>query len=459
MKINRSPWIHQLDRERKPQKLSSDITTDVVIVGAGIAGISTAFFILKYTDKKVVVVDKGKLAHGATGHNAGQIASYFERPFHEIVEEFGLKMACEGQTAVEDAWELLDEAYTEAKLSVPLSRFIGHAGFSSFDQVMRHLKDNYERKRGGIKTEQFRISDSAPFLNSIPEQYSDLYETVPHNEVLKCLETDRMEYIAALSYQKGCLNSALFCQELVNFLLSRYPDRFSLYEHTPVIKVVLHKNKALLDAFKNTLTCSRVVLCTNGFENLTIINESGLDIDTKFHHYVRGMVGFMSGYVEKMNKSPIAISYFPPENKAASDPYLEDPYFYLTRRAYDYEGTSGYNLISIGGPEFPLESRHEYTTEFDYPDDIQEDIDSFVKSTYDTEPNKKIDYQFTWHGLMGYTPSGVRVVGSEPKNPTLLYNLGCNGVGILPSIHGARRISRIIAGEKLPPSIFDPRSS
>ena len=63
---------------------------------------------------------------------------------------------------------------------------------------------------------------------------------------------------------------------------------------------------------------------------------------------------------------------------------------------------------------------------------------------------------FAWHGLMGYTRTGVRCIGTEPRNPALLYNLGCNGVGILPSIHGAKRIAQILAGKKLPASIFDP---
>ena len=58
---------------------------------------------------------------------------------------------------------------------------------------------------------------------------------------------------------------------------------------------------------------------------------------------------------------------------------------------------------------------------------------------------------------MGYTPNRIRLIGSEPKNHALLYNLGCNGIGIIPSVYGGRRISRIIAGEKLKPSIFDPR--
>jgi hypothetical protein len=57
---------------------------------------------------------------------------------------------------------------------------------------------------------------------------------------------------------------------------------------------------------------------------------------------------------------------------------------------------------------------------------------------------------------MGYTPNGIRCVGAEPCNPVLLYNLGCNGVGILPSVYGSYRIAEIIQGKELAPSIFDP---
>ena len=42
MRTNRSPWLHQLDRDRKHHKLSADIKTDVAIYVA--TGIATAFF-------------------------------------------------------------------------------------------------------------------------------------------------------------------------------------------------------------------------------------------------------------------------------------------------------------------------------------------------------------------------------------------------------------------------------
>jgi glycine/D-amino acid oxidase-like deaminating enzyme len=44
--------------------------------------------LLMHTDLQVTIIESQRLAHGATGHNAGQAAAYFEKPFDEIVQEY-----------------------------------------------------------------------------------------------------------------------------------------------------------------------------------------------------------------------------------------------------------------------------------------------------------------------------------------------------------------------------------
>ncbi len=453
MTTNSSPWIHQLDKEREIRKLGKDIETDVAIVGAGIAGISTAFFILKNTNKKVVIVDAYKLAHGATGHNAGQITSYFEKPFSDIVKEFGLKMASDGQRFLEEeAWMYLNEMYSDAGLSIPLSRFVGHAGLSRKEQVFTHLEENYLRKEGNLKPEEFLISEEVDFIAEIPGKYEALYSVVPHQEILTRLETFDPQYIAVMSSQKGAMNSALFCQEVARYLFAKYEKRIHLYEHTPIIKVVLKEGSVLLDAETHTIEAEQVVLCTNGFENIEIFAPTGLSIDTRFHHNIGGVVGFMSGFLEEFKDPPTALSYYRGvELDVAS--ILSDPYFYVTRRQYEYEKNRTHNLVCVGGPDFQLEHRNNYAMDFDYPENAQDQIDDFIRQTYDKP--KDLEYAFMWHGLMGYTANMIRMVGCDPEHKRLLYNLGCNGVGILPSIYGGERISKILKGEKLEKSIFD----
>ena len=454
---NNSPWLHQLNKDREAKALDKDLETDVAIVGGGIAGISTSFFILRNTDKKVVLLEGGRLAHGATGHNAGQITSYFSRSLTDLSKEFSEDMVIDAQKNIEEhAWQLIDEMYTEAGLDIPISRFVGHLGLYSKEHLIILLEDNIIRERHGLLPKEISVAREADFLPSVDKKFYGFYKVVKQEELLKKLETDNKQFTICLSEHKGCMNSALFTEKVAEYLLNKYPDRFSVYEHTHIGKIALHENNAVLDAEKHTVTTGKVVLATNGFDNITILNKSGLDIDTRFHHSLNAIVGYMSGYLEVPMKPPTAISYL--YENLSGDETSGDPYIYLTRRAYEHnEGK--HNLISIGGPEISLDDRREYEKDHEYPEWAKDELNKFVRSVYATKEEKDVDYLFTWHGLMGYTSNKVRLVGPEPKNPVLLYNLGCNGVGILPSIFGGEKISKFVNGEEMPPSIFDPRRS
>jgi glycine/D-amino acid oxidase-like deaminating enzyme len=452
---NKSPWVHQLNKERKIIELTSDVNTDIAIVGAGIAGIATAFFLLKHTNKNIVILEKNKVAHGATGHNAGQVVSYFERALYDIAKEFGDQQTFEAQSAIDSAWDLLSSIYTDAKLSVPLSRFVGHDGYSTLDQLLEALKDLEFRKNNKLPVLDAYIAENSPFLSSIPESYKTFFTIVPHKEILTRLETEDKKFSAVISYQKGTLNSALFCEEVLEYLLRNYKERCVLYEHVSVNRVVLHDNLALLDTGFHMVSCRRIILCTNGFENMNIIDGSGLSLDIRFHKDVTGIVARMSGYLEGYNKPPTAISYSVDEKVGFDN--MSDPYYYLTRRMYEFEKGTHHNLVCVGGPQHSIADREEYIYEYEYPEEVQKELDDFIKKTYDTDPNHKIDYKFTWHGLMGYTSNQIRRIGAEIKNPVLMYNLGCNGIGILPSIFGGKRIADMIAGKEVVPMIFDPK--
>lgn len=408
---NISPWIAQLNRTRPTDKLTDDLTTDIAIIGGGIAGVAAAYFVLRNTTKKVVLVEAYKVAHGATGHNAGQIVSYFERPLAELVAEFGLKLTGRGQAAIESAWMLLEEIMSEAHLQTPVSQFTGYAGFSTPEQVLHRLEDNDLRRQMGLQPKPIMVAQEAALSGLIPEDYKDLYIEVRQRDILALLESNDPTYIAAMSSRKGCMNSAMFCEELISYLLARYKDRFILAEETPVSRLVLKKDSAVLETEHNTVTADRAILCTNGFENIHIVNELGLDIDGRYHEAVEGVIGYMAGYLTNLDKNPTAIAYFSPEHLNR-----QDPYYYLTRRPFEDEGQQNHNLVCVGGPEGLLEDKAEYSRDHLYPAKAQEQIDTFLKQAYATAPQQEINYQFQWHGLMGYTKNGVRMIGPEPCN-------------------------------------------
>lgn len=450
----RSPWLEQLRRTRPAAVLDPEFRADCAIIGGGIAGVTSAFFILTHTDKSVALIEGNKVAHGATGHNAGQIVSYFERPFADIVGEFGLMLAAAAQQAINSAWLLLEEIGQEIGLHTPIQQFTGYAGIPNRGVLLHHLENLYLLNQAGITHEKIYIaSELLPEL-SLPSRYRGHYEVAGHAQILELLETKNTSFIGAIAERKGVTNSALLCEEIIGYLLAHYPQRFRLAEHTPVRQIVLEPGAARLRSGTIDMQVKEVVLCTNGFEQLHIVESAGDAIDVRFHHLVRGTVGYMAAYLEPLGRPAKAISFLP--EKELSGMAALEPYFYLTRRPFEGARGEAQNLISVGGPETLMDDTNEYRVDQEYPERAQEEINRFLHATYAFAPDR-VDYLYRWHGLMGYTPNGIRVIGREPRHSSLLYNIGCNGIGILPSIYGSRRIARLVAGETVEQSIFDPR--
>lgn len=453
-----SPWIHQLNRTRPPEELSDNAASDVVVIGAGIAGVTTAYYLLKNTTHRVFLIEAGKVAHGATGHNAGQIASYFERTFADMADEFGLELAARGQESIDNTWILLEEILRDTTIQVPLWPVTGYAGISSTELLMTYLEDTYLKHTAGIQAEDLLIADTVD-LTTVPEKYHGHYTVLPLQDIQSLLNTNDPDYIAALRGRKGCLNSALFCEELVQWMLENFADRLRLAEHSPVQLVQCNADGVIVHANGFVIQAQYAVLCTNGFEHFAIESESNPTLNKQFHSMIHGTIGYMAAYLDEQDEPPTAMSYLELVESVHSRDSEPPAYIYLTRRPFELEPDKKHNLICIGGPEEYLEDHREYSPDMAYRDLSTKEITDFLHETVKDAP---VDpkYVYQWHGLMGYTRNNMRRVGPEPTEPRLLYNLGCNGVGILPSIFGGHRIARYLNNETVEPSMFDvPRQN
>lgn len=442
----RSPWLAQL-QERRPFLLQADKRHDVAIVGGGIAGVATAAMLLEKHAGSVLLIDAGRIAHGASGRNAGQVLAEFERPFPELVQEFGLPLATAAQAEVDDGWEVLEHLHATHSLQTPLHRCTGYAGFATAQQVREHLAAARLRAQGGLAREPLLVAVGTEADKAVTAEDEPYVSRLPHSTLLKLLQTEHAEYIAVAAFRKGCMNSALFCEELVGSLLGKYGDRFTVAEHLPVHTLTLREYEVVLQTSAAAIVANRVVLCTNGLEMLTIHNENEAAINRSFHALVQGLVGYMSGYLEEPGASVQTVSYYSREHKQRLDPYI-----YITRRPYEH-GEAPQTLLCIGGPERFFPDSATYDPLMPFPADIEEEL---ARAFDALSTEKKGKRTFLWHGIMGYTPSGIRCVGQDPRHASLYYNLGCNGVGILPSVAGAKRIAKLLGGAKLPPSLFDP---
>lgn len=72
--------------------LTSDIDCDHLIVGAGVLGLSLAYFLHKGGAKNIVVIDKAEVGSGATGHSAGMWVAEMETTnLPNFLKKYGAK--------------------------------------------------------------------------------------------------------------------------------------------------------------------------------------------------------------------------------------------------------------------------------------------------------------------------------------------------------------------------------
>ena len=83
-----SIWQKSTELPAFPQ-LSGSMNTDVLIIGGGIAGILTAYF-LKQSGADCILVEKGRICQGTTSHTTAKITYQHGLVYHKILKSSGL---------------------------------------------------------------------------------------------------------------------------------------------------------------------------------------------------------------------------------------------------------------------------------------------------------------------------------------------------------------------------------
>ena len=167
-------------------------------------------------------------------------------------------------------------------------------------------------KMSGLCSRERKISDRLGLPESeillaedvagdIPEVCQILVKRTPRKELNELLLTRDGGYICAQMMRTALMNSALFCEELVTWMLNKYPGRFRVYEDTPVQRIKLGNgsfdgkgNRANLETVKNVVNAKHAVLCTNGYNDLEI---EGMKVSIDIA--IKGLIGFMVGYMHR----------------------------------------------------------------------------------------------------------------------------------------------------------------
>jgi glycine/D-amino acid oxidase-like deaminating enzyme/nitrite reductase/ring-hydroxylating ferredoxin subunit len=131
---NTSIWQDTAPETDYP-RLKGDIKTDIAIVGGGISGLMTAYFLIN-AGFKVVVFEAGKIVEGTTGFTSAKITSAHGLVYKYLIDKFGSDRAQIYANANQAAIEKVAEIVKKLKIDCDFKRMSAYT-YASTDGKFR----------------------------------------------------------------------------------------------------------------------------------------------------------------------------------------------------------------------------------------------------------------------------------------------------------------------------------
>jgi glycine/D-amino acid oxidase-like deaminating enzyme len=156
---------HSLWREASPGQiypsLKGDVFVDVVIVGAGITGL-TAAYLLKRRGIRVAVLDKDTVGGGTTGRTTGKVTSQHSLAYAELEKSIGSQHAQIYAEANQTAVDMIEKIIKSEKIECDWERADNYVFTTKSDQINQFKLEAKIAKNFGLPAE-YTIETPLPF--------------------------------------------------------------------------------------------------------------------------------------------------------------------------------------------------------------------------------------------------------------------------------------------------------
>lgn len=388
-----SPWMETSEVPAE-SSLNTNTSADVCVVGAGIAGLSTAYLLAR-RNLSVVVLDDGPIGGGMTARTTAHLSNAIDDRYFEIERlhgEEGARLAAESHTAAIDWIEAIAQ---EEKIRCDFQRLDGYL-FVPPRQPKKILDDELAAAHRAGLTEVERV-EQAPL---------DSYNTGA------ALRFPRQAQFHPLKYLKGLAEA-----------ITRQGSR--IFTATHAQKIEGGKRARVETSGGFSVAAGSIVVATN-----TPVNDL-VAIHTKQAPY--------QTYV---------IAARVPRDSVARALYWDtgDPYHYVRLERVG-RGATAYDLLIVGGEDHKTGQEDDGTSRFGA-------LERWTRARFPMIEG--IEYR--WSGEVMESVDGLAFIGRNPlDSPNVYIATGDSGQGMTHgTIAGVLLTDLILKRENAWAKLYDP---
>jgi glycine/D-amino acid oxidase-like deaminating enzyme len=368
-------------------RLERSIDTEIVIVGGGISGVLTAYYLTE-AGFSCILVDARTIGLGSTCASTSLLQYELDTPLSVLSKQIGYEhsarayMQCAASIdTLQEISKQIDFGLYENKSSLYFSAHKSHVSF---------LREEFEiRKKAGL---------SVTFLEK-----KQLQERFGHH-------VDA----AILSEKAATIDAYMFTHTLLQYCIKK---GLQVFDRTEIIKIKYEKNGVKISTSKNHIISAH-----------KIINATGYEITEMIH---KKIVNLNSTYV-------IA-------SEQMQQPALDaKTIFWNTASPYLYIRITKDNRIILGGRD------ENYTSAVKRDKLIKRKGTQLKKDFTRLWPDVEFNTEFSWAGIFGSTKDSLPYIGTYDKTPHTYYALGFGGNGITFSVIAAQIICDMLQGKNNP---------
>jgi glycine/D-amino acid oxidase-like deaminating enzyme/nitrite reductase/ring-hydroxylating ferredoxin subunit len=370
--------------------LNTDIKTDVLVVGGGMAGLTAAYCLLK-EGKKVVLVEDGLIGSGETGRTTAHITYALDDRYYEIEKAFGvdgIKLAGESHNA---AINWIEQTISSEGVDCHFERVDGFLFLHASDKEENLRKEYEATKRAGLETEWIE----------------NLHGITGYNG-------------PALKFpRQGQFHAMRYVQMLANAVKRLGGE---IYTRSRADKI--SKKGAECNGY--AITASHIVVATN-----TPVNDL-VTMHTKQHPYRTYVIG------AKIPKGQLPHSLWWDTGDLNSK-WPSDPYHYVRLQRFDSE----YDLLIAGGEDHKTGQADE---EGIAEEDRYENLEMWTKKHFPAMG----DVVYRWSGQVMEPVDYMGFIGRNPGDDNVYIITGDSGNGMTHTTIGGLLVTDLILGKNNP---------